>query len=330
MKKRIILLFIIIVLLFLLGYEIFKGNIKINKLSNNSVAREIYYCDDSSYTLENNNCIKYVTNNKVLKGDANLDNIVDINDVNYINDYINKKIDLNSFQIAASDLNEDSQVDTLDISIIQNNLLKEDTKSYVCAKDYQLENDLCVKKISISANLKKHVKGDITLDGKVDNDDEFLILNYLINKTYISELAFKMADTNNDDILDKKDLNYIKKITKDSKVTTYKLDEYKKELVNDDINIYIKDNIKNIVTLNTNVKYDIVFETNGNYYYKFFNVSMDNVVESSLCKKVDAFKNRFKVTITGNNDHGVLNFYTDDNCNDLKAIYRTKKLEVKQ
>ncbi len=322
-QKKYIIILLSTVLVFLIGYNIYKGQIKISFLQGNSVIHKLYYCNDSSYTLTGNSCTKNIMYQAILLGDANLDNIIDIEDINNITEYLDKNKELNSKQLVASDTNLDGIVDMNDISIIQEylNHLNNNLENFVCEKDFTLKDKICEKKITLEAKELKYVNGDINRNSKIDANDLILLQKYLKNDNNLTEIQIKIADYNEDNKVNNKDYNLIKKLVKSDKG---KLKLIKKDIVKINDNIYLKMKEPSLNVNNINYYIDII--SKEQYFYKFVNIANEIPIESSDCKLINNNINyHFVVNIVDEVNYGKIIFYNDMECKNQVAEYNTFK-----
>ena len=143
----------------------------LSKLMGNSVTE--YYCEDPSYKLEGDKCVKEIREKSALLGDVNLDNKITNEDLNLIQRYINyaeydePDEEVSKFapiQIKAADVSEDGDVYYLDIDLLKT-YLEQNTATYgayqenigtkrICADDFKLEGTECIKKDIVDAKVK--------------------------------------------------------------------------------------------------------------------------------------------------------------------------------
>lgn len=334
-KFRKIFILILFVLVFLISYEFIKGNIKLKFFSKNLSNNTIYYCDDDSYILNGNACIKNTTLKALLLGDVDSSGSIDLTDANIIKDYVDLKVELTSIQLMSADINRDGIVDMSDVSILQTNLNSSNNdigKKYICDKDYELKNDLCIKEIAIEAKEINVKKGDINTNNKFDKNDLDILRNYLNQKGYMTNLMTKVADYNNDEKIDKKDLEYLKKkklkdinIKKKSKI---EVETIKKD---SDLEIIVSKNSKK-KTLDTDstIKYYFDVKKATNFYYEWVSISDLETYEKSMCNKLNSnMEYSFDIKVKGNKNHYVMNIYEDEKCDKLVKDYKTEEYKMK-
>ena len=117
----------------------------------------------------------------------------------YIPDSVTK-IDKTAFGYAYDETGNQIKTDQNVIFLIE---------SYDCyAAQYASENGFDVININDIYNSDK--KGDVDLDGVVDNKDVLLLKNYLLNSTSLKTFELYLADMNNDDQIDIFDLVELK------------------------------------------------------------------------------------------------------------------------
>ena len=143
----------------------------LSKLMGNSVTE--YYCEDSSYKLEGDKCVKEIKEKAAFLGDVNQDDKITNDDLELVNRYINyvefeeedEEISkLKPIQIKAADVSEDGDVYYLDIDLLKA-YLEQNTATYgayqenigtkrICADDFKLEGTECIKKDIVDAKVK--------------------------------------------------------------------------------------------------------------------------------------------------------------------------------
>ena len=147
--------------------------ISIGSLSNligDSVTNQ-FYCEDSSYKLDGDKCVKEIKTKAAVLGDVNLDEKIDEQDVKLITDYVDYifyeegENNLSDYQIKLADINQDGEVYYVDETILKEYLdgtistygiYQENIGvSRFCEDGYTLNNDYCIKKDSKQALLKK-------------------------------------------------------------------------------------------------------------------------------------------------------------------------------
>lgn len=163
-----IILVIIIVVLITTG--------SLSNLMGNSVVSQ-YYCEDSSYKLDGDKCVKEIKANPVFLGDINLDNKVSEEDLNLLTEYAElvfedeqDKSNLSAIQVKVSDINEDGEVYYNDESILRE-YLSGSISTYgvyfenigvkrFCEDGYTLKNDYCSKEVIVPALVKENKLND--------------------------------------------------------------------------------------------------------------------------------------------------------------------------
>ena len=98
-------------------YELVARNIGMKSLMGNSITTSFYYCEDSNYTLNDNKCIKQETAQSNILGDVNLDNVVDNSDLDLLNKYLAKTVDL-SENIYPGDISQGKRWERSDIRML--------------------------------------------------------------------------------------------------------------------------------------------------------------------------------------------------------------------
>ncbi len=220
----IVVIVCIVLFIALLSYEFIARSFNLNSLMGNSITTTFYYCEDSTYTLNNNMCIKTNTKPSSILGDVNSDSKVDNIDSEILNQYLAKKLDLTEEQLIAADVNSDGIISVGDAENIRlylnghvagSDYLSKIGNVNVCPKNYDLKNNICVEEISVKAKEAQYKRGDINLDGVLDSKDIDLLNDYLNKQSNLSNLQLNIADYNANGTVDINDLN---ELTKDLKV----------------------------------------------------------------------------------------------------------------
>ena len=269
----------------------------------NSITKSFYYCDDSSYTLKENKCVKTETSESILLGDVNLDGKVDDNDLTLLNNYLAKTVTLKDLQLTASDVNSDGIISVGDVENIRLYLSGHNTGSeylskigvsLVCPKNYELKNELCIKELSVDAKTASYKKGDVNLDGKVDTEDINFLNKYLNRDATFSNIQLKVADFNENGSIDINDLNELKKhLDSDNKDSAYI----------GDVNLNGIVDSNDVVLLDKYVKKQIEFTSKQ---LKYADVNSDGVVDANdvetLATKIASFYQVGDITLDGKVD----------------------------
>ena len=102
---------------------------------------------------------------KFIYGDIDINGVIDKNDLDLLNKYLSKEIDLSDLQKELADINQNGSIDTLDADLIEKYLgnWKSSTKIG------EINNELS----------KIYYYGDINLDGVVDENDRLMLTQYL-------------------------------------------------------------------------------------------------------------------------------------------------------
>ena len=227
-RKVLLIVFILIILLSILFmvYELVARNIGMKSLMGNSITTSFYYCEDSNYTLNDNKCIKQETAQSNILGDVNLDNVVDNSDLDLLNKYLAKTVDLSEIQLKAADVNSDGILSVGDAENIRlyvtghnsgSEYLSKIGVAIVCPKDYNDSNNVCVKETVVDAKYANYKRGDINLDGIINTSDLSLLSKYLKKQASLNNVQINVADYNDNSIVDNNDL--------------YELEEYLKSEV---------------------------------------------------------------------------------------------------
>ena len=288
---------VLVILLIINGFD-FKS------IMGNSVVETFYYCDDSTYTLEGNKCIKSDVSSALILGDVNLDGVVSDADLILLNSYLAKTSELNENQLIASDVNSDGIIsvgDSENIRLFVNGhttgseYLVKIGSSYVCPKNYQLKENVCVSDISIDAKSASYKRGDVNLDGNIDLQDIELLSNYLNKKTNFSMVQLQVADYNVNGTIEINDLNDLKDFlnNKDNSSNPSLGDVNSDKIVNDTDVIIIKKYIEGKYKFNSD-------------QIKNADINSDGVVDAfdvtELVDKVSSFYQNGDINLDGKVD----------------------------
>ena len=210
----VVILFIVLLISFMV-YELIARNTGMKSLMGNSITTNFYYCEDSNYTLNNNKCIKVETAPSNILGDVNLDGKVDNSDIDLLNSYLAKKMDLTEIQLTAADVNSDGILSVGDAENIRlyvnghnsgSEYLSKIGVSIVCPKNYIDKDNMCVKETIIDAKYANYKRGDINLDGTIDSQDLDLLYKYLNKQANLNTVQVNVADYNASGMVDVNDL----------------------------------------------------------------------------------------------------------------------------
>lgn len=196
-------------------YELIARSTGMKSLMGNSITTSFYYCEDTSYTLNNNKCVKSDTTASNLLGDVNLDGVVNNTDLELLNKYLAKTADLTEIQLTAADVNSDGIISVGDAENIRlyvtghnsgSEYLSKIGTGVVCPKDYVAKDSTCIKETIIDAKYASYKRGDINLDGVVDNKDLELLGKYLKRQANLNTVQVNVADYNGTGNIDDTDL----------------------------------------------------------------------------------------------------------------------------
>ena len=211
----IIVISLLVLLIAFMIYEFIARNTGMKSLMGNSITTSFYYCEDNSYTLNNDKCIKSETTSSSILGDVNLDGNVDNADLELLNKYLAKTVDLTDIQLTAADVNSDGILSVGDAENIRlyvtghnsgSEYLSKIGVSIICPKEYTNKDNSCVKETIVDAKYANYKRGDINLDGKVDNTDLELLNKYLKKQANLNTVQINVADYNNNGTIDNNDL----------------------------------------------------------------------------------------------------------------------------
>ena len=164
--KKAIVILLPVIIIFIGIIVISKDNLK--SLMGNSVTTE-YYCEDESYNLDGKECVKTITVEPNLLGDANKDGKININDVTAIQKAISSNNTSDIIYVA--DVNGDKLVNETDLKMIQSFLSGESDQStvghtenigvsLVCPSDFTIDNKVCKKQDKVQAIAVERLQDD--------------------------------------------------------------------------------------------------------------------------------------------------------------------------
>ena len=220
LKKNSKIMFIVVISLIVLViafmiYELIARTTGMKSLMGNSIVASFYYCEDDSYTLDGDKCVKSETTAANKLGDINGDSTVDNTDLELLNSYLAKTVDLTEAQLMAADVNGDGILSVGDAENIRLYVLGHNSGSeylskigvsVVCPKDYTAKENTCVKETSIPAKYANYRRGDVNLDGKLDTSDLELLSKYLKKQAELNSVQINVADYNESGFVDINDL----------------------------------------------------------------------------------------------------------------------------
>ena len=217
-------------------------------LMGNSVSEE-YTCEDSSFELKGNKCVKEVKEKAYVIGDVNKDGVIDVHDTVLLQKSTVDKVELDDYQKILGDVNKDGAVDVLDVVLMQK-YMGADTNGtlgathYInqaaCAEGFKLKRGYCYGTITVDAiyigndnsansggdtavssestssesNATKQEAlyiGDVNKDGAVDSLDVSVLEESSIDKVELDDYQKILGDVNKDGIVDAVDTAILKK-----------------------------------------------------------------------------------------------------------------------
>ena len=246
-NKKILMFGVPIAFVFVAICLIINGN-KSNLMGNSVVE---YYCEDTSYNLEGNKCVKEVKERSVMLGDINIDDKITDEDLDLLTRYIDyieyeqsdeEVSNLTPIQIKAADISEDNEVYNVDVDILKA-YLEHNTDTLgtyqenigvkrVCNDGFTLDGNDCVKKEIVDAKVKTNNSNAI--NSKKDDEPIGTHENYGIQK--------QTNQVSNPVVVTLKPENNANKLKVN---TTYKIN----------VNFDIKDNSKQYYYIWTNYLY---------------------------------------------------------------------------
>lgn len=212
-KRYKIIIIIILSILFIISFFLVISYTNLFSLMGNTVTQ--YYCNDSSYTLQGDNCVRITKEGYALLGDVSLDNKITEDDLNILSSYADlvftgdeNSANLSDLQIKVADIDQDGEISYIDSTILSEYLSGIINTYYaytddigikrLCSDGFKLNSDTCIKKEVTKASSKELEAVDLTVtddnNTNIDKGDIFGIkYNFNINdvnnnyyyKTYV-------------------------------------------------------------------------------------------------------------------------------------------------
>lgn len=164
-KKLMIIAVPVVVILLVIGFISIDS---ITHLMGNSATGDKYTCEDSTFELKGNECVKQVTENAYLIGDVNKDGAIDVLDTVLLQKNFAGKVTLDDYQQILGDVNKDGLVDTVDLGYINKYVSTGTTgtlgatnyiNQYACREGLELKDDTCNETIVVDAIYKEDTTG---------------------------------------------------------------------------------------------------------------------------------------------------------------------------
>ena len=306
-NSKITLIIVILILVLLIAcmiYELIARNTGMKSLMGNSITTTFYYCEDTSYTLSDNKCIKKENASSNILGDVNLDGKVDNSDLDLLNNYLAKTVDLTDIQLAAADANSDGILSVGDAENIRlyitghnsgSEYLSKIGVSVVCPKEYTVTDNECIKETIVDAKYANYKRGDINLDGKIDNNDLDLLSKYLKKQASLNTVQINVADYNNNGTVDSNDLYEMEEFLNSEIIKTNTLGDINLDNIVDSNDVILLDKyvLKHISLTKKQLNYadmndDGVIDTNDvdilaktiSDYYQLGDINLDGKVNN--------------------------------------------------
>lgn len=305
--KKLILVGIPMILIVIVIALVASGSL--SKLMGNSVVNEEYYCEDASYQLQGNECVKATIKKAGLYADVNSDDIIDDKDLNILNDYVkdNSSVSLNQLQLKVADINTDGMINELDVQILENYFTKVSGSgsSYserigierVCEDEYTLKRNQCVGVETVPAKIKVNTQKteDESIGSNVNNSNE---------------------NTNNENT-NNENINNENKNVDNSKSGDSTESEQTNQTATTPVVVTLKpqDNSTNL-KVNTTYKINVNFDIKDNskqYYYIWTNYLYGEKNYSTECKPVKQGEHGGSFTVVGTRKVNVT-VYSDSSC----------------
>ncbi len=201
-------------------------------------------------------------------GDVNLDGSVNMKDINYFNNYLNKLIIFNEQSKSNADVNLDNVLDYKDVDLIN--------KYIVGGYNITLPTHSSTTDETIDIPITTQtLYGDVNLDNKITTSDQVLILRHIENipQYILSGQSYTNADVNLDGLVDIKDSNLLSKFIVGGWITHLPYTN----LLFGDINLDDDINMKDVTILNRyiNNTYELNEESKLNA-----DINLDNILDN--------------------------------------------------
>ena len=267
----------------------------LSKLMGNSTTE--YYCEDTSYNLEESKCVKQLREKSILLGDLDGDDKVTEADLKVMEEYINRFYEeedpqFTDEQILAADISKDDEIFDNDLTLFKQYFGGNGSMGNVysdtigvernCKWGYTLNGVWCTKKEVVAAKIKNK------------------ILQYYKN----DEENTTTTQTDEDISLD---------ITDNLSELTGNKSVYQRDRIGD----------KNITKITLNAQFRV--NSSKKYYYKFFTYRYDTLNFESDCLMVKNEITHPTLDLTLGRRKGKFVIYSDDSCKNIVKEYETEK-----
>ena len=259
-------------------------------------------------------------------GDVNGDMKVDDNDKQLVQKYVSGIVEFNEAQRQAADTNHDGNVDTddTDSRTDSTNSAKASISVLNNIKDIEPNSKISYQaNFTVTGNKKYYYKWfDIKTSGNVVGSG-----CKELSKSSVDKYTITATNTNEYVLLRIYDDASCSKTLNEYKTDYIKLKEEKSE-INFDYKLVSHNLTSNIVNYQTELKFDATFKVTGSkkYYYKWSTISNNRLISSTNCTVINNSGTKsFTLKITGKDEFGKWDLYSDASCSSLVKTYSTDK-----
>lgn len=236
-KKLMIIAVPVVVILLVVGFISIDS---VTHLMGNSATGNKYTCEDSTFELKGNKCVKQVNEKAYLIGDVNKDGAIDVLDTVLLQKNFSGKVALDDYQKILGDVNKDGVVDTVDLAYINKYIGSGTTgtlgatnyiNQYACREGLELKGETCNGTIVVDAIYKEDTTGgeissekttgdettealyigDVNKDGNIDSLDVVVLEKNTTGKITLDDYQKILGDVNKDGVVDTVDAAVLKK-----------------------------------------------------------------------------------------------------------------------
>ena len=292
----------------------------LSKLSGNSVIS--YYCEDASYALEGENCIKTIAKKSSLLADVNSDDVIDNNDLVTLNKYVqdNNSVSLNEKQLKVADINHDGMINETDVQILEGYFTKiagtyseyqeQIGVERLCEDGYNLNGVNCLKKESIPASKKESTQDNGSSNTNTSNNTN---------------------NTNNTNNNNQNINNNNSTTTTNTNTNTNSVNSNSQNSDSPVIATFKPENNKTVINVNTKYKMNVNFDVKDStqqYYYIWTNYLYGEENYNTGCQKVSPGEHYGSFTMNGTRKANVT-VYSDASCKNKVTSVDSKKYTCK-
>lgn len=297
--------------------------------------------EDYKFDKKNDRCEKDIVvaanETEFFLGDINSDGKIDLEDTKIISNYINGTIDLSKLQLKASDVNQDNIVDINDLNYINDNFIEKEDNSIEAS--INILNNVDIKQLDKDFKLNFAAKFNI----KGSKEYHYKWFNVKSNNTIESDCSIISSKSTRYSINVTDDNEYVMlKIYDDNKceeeINSYKTDEMKIKRIPNELyldyklagQLVIGNIVNKNTTLNFNAKFTIKGNSDNKFYYRWKAIKNGKVYNPVGCYLItDGMERNPTLTINGKDQYGVWEIYNNSMCNTngLVKTYETKHFD---